>query len=226
MTTRDLETLGWSPDREREFAPFLEMGLVPGRVSLEHNHVYRVMTIDGERLAEAAGRIKYQATGRNELPAVGDWVGIRIDAHGDRSVIRAILSRHGVFSRRAAGRETTEQVLAANVDTVFVVFGLDKPVNARAIERYVIVTRRSGAQPVVVLNKADLADDVAGSVAEATIVVGDVPVHAVTHASRFRDVESERVSLQGPDRGAPGPIRRREVIDRERPRGARAAGDW
>jgi ribosome biogenesis GTPase / thiamine phosphate phosphatase len=176
----DLRTLGWTDALERAFAPHTAAGLSAGRVSLEHNHVYRVLTADGERLAEAAGRIKYEASGRHELPAVGDWVGVRVDPQGSRSVIRTILPRHSVFSRRSAGRETTEQVVAANVDTVFIVFGLDKPVNANAIERYLVVARRSGAGPVIVLNKTDLADDVAASVAEATAAAGDVPVQAVS----------------------------------------------
>jgi ribosome biogenesis GTPase len=181
MTDVDLSVLGWSDEREREFASLGHAGdLVPGRVSLEHNHVYRVLTGSGEHLAEAAGRIKYLASGRHELPTVGDWVGVRLDPQGGRSVIRAILPRRSVFSRRSAGRETTEQVVAANVDTVFVVFGLDKPVNTRAIERYLVVAGRSGAVPVVVLNKSDLADDVAGSVTEATAIAGDVPVLAVS----------------------------------------------
>ena len=180
MARADLVALGWTADRERELAALAEADLVPGRVSLEHNHVYRVLTSEGERLAEAAGRIKYLASGRHELPAVGDWVGVRLDEQGGRSVIRAILPRRSVFSRRAAGRETVEQVLAANVDTVLIVFGLDKPVNTRAIERYLIVARRSGAEPVIVLNKADLAADIGESVAEATVSAGDVPVCAVS----------------------------------------------
>jgi ribosome biogenesis GTPase len=180
MTAYDLGVLGWTRDRELAFAPLSGTALVAGRVSLEHNHVYRVLTAGGEVLAEAAGRIKYQASGRHELPAVGDWVVVRLDPQGGRSVIRAILPRRSVFSRRAAGRETTEQVVAANVDTVFVVFGLDKPINTNSIERYLVLARRSGADPVIVLNKADLCGDLAGSVAEAAVAAGDVSVHAVS----------------------------------------------
>ena len=139
-----------------------------------------MLTAEGERLAEAAGRIKYLATGRNELPAVGDWVGVRLDPSGGRSVIRAILPRRSWFSRKAAGRETEEQVVAANVDTVLIVFGLDKLVNERSIERYLVVARRSRPTPVIVLNKADVSDDLAGDVAEATAAAGDVPVIAVS----------------------------------------------
>ena len=175
-----LANLGWTKTLASAFASLKDTGVVPARVSLEHNHVYRVLTESGEWLAEAAGRIKYQASGRHELPAVGDWVAVRLDQTGGRSLIRAILPRRGWFSRKAAGRETEEQVVAANVDTVFIVLGLDKPVNQRAIERYLVVGRRSGAMPVVVLNKADLSEDVAADVTEATVVAGDSPVHAVS----------------------------------------------
>lgn len=175
-----LASLGWDRTRDAEFEPFLAKGLVPGRVSLEHNHVYRVLTADDEVLAEATGRIKYLATGRQELPAVGDWVAVRVGSAGARSTITAILKRRSCFSRKAAGRGTEEQVIAANVDVVLLVFALDKPVNARAIERYLLVASRSGAQSVVVLNKCDLSDGVAEAVAEASAVSGDAPVHPVS----------------------------------------------
>lgn len=175
-----LAALGWTDRLTAEFAPLAASGLVPGRVSLEHNHVYRVMTEEGEWLAEAAGRIKFEATGRRELPAVGDWVGLRPAPRGHRASIRAILPRRTWFSRKAAGRETEEQVIAANVDVVLIVFGLDQHVKPRAIERYLALARKAGVAPVVVLNKADAAEDVAAAVAEATVVAGDAPVHAVS----------------------------------------------
>ena len=174
-----LASLGWDEAREAEFQALgNEAGLTPGRVSLEHNHVYRVMTASGEVLAEAAGRIKHLATGRRELPTVGDWVALLEDPH--RSTIKSILRRRTVFSRKAAGRSTEEQVIAANVDVVFLVFALDKPVNARAIERYLAVASRSGARSILVLNKCELVDDVAAPLAEAASVAGGVPVHAVS----------------------------------------------
>lgn len=178
-----LAELGWSAARERAFAESAADGLVPGRIVLEHNHVFRVMTAAGEHLAESAGRMKHRAAGRHALPVVGDWVVLRPDPLGARAQIRDVLPRVSAFSRKAAGRETEEQVVAANIDTVFIVFGLDHPVNAPAIERYLVVARRSGAAPVVILNKADVADDVAGDVAEATAAAGDAPVFAVSTKS-------------------------------------------
>jgi ribosome biogenesis GTPase len=85
-----------------------------------------------------------------------------------------------VFARKAAGRETQQQVVAANIDTVFVVFGLDMPVNPRSIHRYLVVARHSGTEPVVVLNKSDLVDDVAGAIAAARTAAGEAVVLAVS----------------------------------------------
>jgi ribosome biogenesis GTPase len=175
----ELRRLGWDDGREAEWTAGGREH-APGRVALEHNHVYRVVTSTGEVLAEAAGSLKYRAGGRHELPAVGDWVLLRLGAPGHRSQIRALLPRRSAFTRRAAGRETVEQVVAANINVVFIVFGLDSPLKLRAIERYLVVARRSGAMPVVALNKSDLHADVAEAVADATVSAGDVPVHATS----------------------------------------------
>jgi ribosome biogenesis GTPase / thiamine phosphate phosphatase len=178
----DLADLGWDAARDAEWATLSLSDVVPGRVALEHNHVYRVLTVAGEVLAEASGRMKHRAGGRHELPAVGDWVAVRLDPRGHRTLIRAVLGRRSVFSRKAAGRETEEQVIAANIDVVFIVFGLDAPPKPRAIERYVVVARRSGAQPVVVLNKKDLHPDPTSAADDVRALVSGVPVHAVSAA--------------------------------------------
>ena len=157
-------------------------GRVPGRVSLEHNHVFRVMTADGEHLAETAGRLKHRATARRELPVVGDWVALRPDP-GGRWQILEVLPRESAFSRKAAGRETEEQVVAANIDAVFIVFGLDTHVKPRAIERYLVVARQSGAEPVVVLSKADVIEDPEGLETDlelARAAAGEAPVLLVS----------------------------------------------
>jgi ribosome biogenesis GTPase / thiamine phosphate phosphatase len=180
VTDEALRHLGWNDQRRDEFAPLAAAGLMPGRVSLEHNQFYRVLTDAGERLAEATGRMKHAAGGRDELPVVGDWVGLRLDASSDRAQIREILTRRTRFSRKVAGRVTVEQVLAANIDTVFVVFAIAPTLKARGIERYLAASRRSGARPVVVLNKTDLTDDVDGLIRDAQAVAGDHPVLAMS----------------------------------------------
>ncbi len=155
---------------------------MPGRVALEHNHFYRVFSDGREWLAEAAGRIKHQASGRHELPAVGDWVALLPDATRDRATITAILPRRSWFSRRAAGRRTDEQVVAANIDTVLLVFGLDRPANRKAIERYMVVARQSGSEPIVVLNKSDASADLQADVAAAR-AAADAPVFVMSAAT-------------------------------------------
>ncbi len=175
-----LSILGWNPSLQAAFAELSAPDLLPGRVALEHNNFYRVITENGEWLAETAGRLKYEASGREGLPAVGDWVGIRPAPAGQHAVIRLILPRRSVFSRKAAGRTTEAQVLAANIDDVFLVSSLELAPKLRSIERYLVLARQSGARPVVLLNKADLAEDLAAAVAEVVALAPDVPVHAVS----------------------------------------------
>jgi len=111
---------------------------------------------------------------------VGDWVAITAPGEGRRGVIQIILPRRSKFSRKVAGRETTEQVVAANIDTVFLMMGLDGDYNLRRIERYLITARDGGAAPVVVLNKADVCDEVDARVREVQEVAQSAPVHAVS----------------------------------------------
>ena len=176
----DLAALGWSPRLEAAFEPYRSRGMEPARVSLEHTHIYRVLGERGELLARVAGRLRHRAGARTDYPAVGDWVAVEPDAHGGDARIHAVLPRTSRFSRRAAGDVTEEQIVAANIDTVFLVAGLDGDFNPRRLERYLLVAKESGASPVIVLNKADLSDDPPARVAEVQASAADVPVHAVS----------------------------------------------
>ncbi|MEO8483432.1 MAG: ribosome small subunit-dependent GTPase A, partial [Acidobacteriota bacterium] len=175
-----LADFGWNAVREGAFAVHAAAGLVPGRVVLEHNHVFRVRVADSEILAESAGRMKHRAEGRQALPVVGDWVAVRLDTVGTRSQIREVLPRTTWFSRKAAGRETEEQIVAANIDVVFIVFGLDIHVKSNAIERYLVLARRSGATPVIVLNKSDVVDDAGPMREDAEQAAAGAPVHVIS----------------------------------------------
>jgi ribosome biogenesis GTPase / thiamine phosphate phosphatase len=176
----ELEPIGWTPVRAGEFAPHAAAGLVPGRVSLEHTHIYRVLTADGEVLARVAGRLRHHAATRADFPAVGDWVALEVPPQGGDARIHAVLPRQSRFSRRAAGDPAEEQVVAANIDTVFLVGGLDGDFNPRRIERYLLVAWDSGAAPVVVLNKADLVPDPGAMADEVRALAPAVPVHPVS----------------------------------------------
>ena len=134
-----LEDLGWTPRFALAFDAYRADGVFPARVSLEHTHIYRVVSPHGQSLARVSGRLRHDASGRADFPAVGDWVVIEAAAGGgqprDVARIRAVLPRATHFSRRAAGNPTEEQVVAANIDVVFLVSGLDHDFNPRRIER-------------------------------------------------------------------------------------------
>jgi ribosome biogenesis GTPase len=174
----DLQRLGWNERLDAAWREHRAAGLVAGRVALEHTHIYRVLTADGESLARVSGRLRHQAGSRSDFPAVGDWVAIQPSSQGGDVRIVAVLPRHSRFSRRAAGDPTDEQVVAANIDTVFLVGGLDGDFNPRRIERYLLVAGESGARPVIVLNKADMAADPEGMADTIRAIAGETPVHA------------------------------------------------
>jgi len=180
-----LEDAGWRPDRAEAFAPHTAAGLQPARVALELNHIYRLWTAEGEVLAEAAGRLRHEALGRHELPAVGDWVAYRPDPHHARARIEAVLPRSSAFTRKVAGSETKQQVVAANIDTVFLVTALDRDFNPRRVERYLLLAAQSGARAVIILNKTDIAGPHVGdAVATMQEIAGGVPVHAISAKTR------------------------------------------
>ncbi len=173
-----LEKLGWTPAIEEQFAPYAADGLEPARVAVEHRGAYVLYTAQGDRPAELSGRLRHEAAERGELPAVGDWVAV---TPTDPALVQAVLPRKTKFSRMAAtaNGQTIEQVVAANVDVVFLTAGLDGDFNVRRLERYLTLGWESGAVPVVVLTKTDLCPDVDAALLEAETVALGVPVHAV-----------------------------------------------
>ncbi|HVQ24131.1 MAG TPA: ribosome small subunit-dependent GTPase A [Planctomycetota bacterium] len=179
MTAPRLGELGFTAAQADAFQPFAAEGLVPGRVVAGHTRYLRVATAEGETLAELAGSLRHQARSGEELPAVGDWVALRPGADPSSAVIQAVLPRRAAFVRRAAGTRTVAQVLAANVDTVFLVMGLDGDFNLRRIERALVLAWDSGAAPVLLLNKADLCPDVEEKRAEVERIASNVPVCVV-----------------------------------------------
>ncbi len=176
----DLTELGWDAQWEAAFAPHRSDDVVAGRVAVEFNHLFRVWTEGGHVLAQQAGRMKHRAGGRHDLAAVGDWVALRRPPGQAEGTIEAILPRRSCFSRKVAGETTEEQVVAANVDTVFIVMGLDGDYNPRRLERYLLLAQDSGAAAVVLLNKADIAADLDAALLEIGAIAGARPVHAIS----------------------------------------------
>ncbi|WP_425481218.1 ribosome small subunit-dependent GTPase A [Metabacillus lacus] len=174
-----LENLGW-----KEFITgkedCLREGLVPGRVTLEHKRIYRAVTEKGEILAEVAGKMRYHAGGREDYPAVGDWVLLQPRWEEGKGTIHSILPRKSKFSRKMAGQTTEEQIVAVNVDTVFIVMALNNDYNVRRLERYLILAWESGASPVIVLNKADLCEDTGEMLRQTELAAAGVPIHLIS----------------------------------------------
>jgi ribosome biogenesis GTPase len=176
-----LQDLGWDEERAREMEPWAKKPAhEPGRVLIGFNYLYRVGVEGGEIDTVLAGRLKHHAERQGELPAVGDWVVVRKRSDEDRGAIVSVLPRRSRFSRRMAGNVTDEQVVAANVDVIFIVMSLDDDYSVRRLERYLLMARESGAAPVVLLTKPDLSADLGADVAEVVTVVGDVPVHVIS----------------------------------------------
>lgn len=178
----ELASLGWSEFFAQAFAVHEPSGLIPARVALEHKHAYLLWTEAGELTGELLGRL-LRSGERSGLPAVGDWVAIMPRAAEKRASIHAVLPRRTRFSRRAAGDREEEQVIAANIDTAFLINGLDGDFNPRRIERYLALARNSGAELVVLLNKSDLDVDVAGCTASTRAIAGDVQVLTISAAT-------------------------------------------
>lgn len=161
-----IEDYGWSDRQETAFAEHALAGLVPGRVVLQHRDSYLVATDEGEIKAEASGRLVHEAR-EIGYPAVGDWVALSLNAQDGSATIHAALPRHTAFVRRAAVDSTRQlQILAANIDVVFVVTSMNADLNLRRIQRYLAAAWQSGARPVVVLTKSDLSADPEQQVAE------------------------------------------------------------
>jgi ribosome biogenesis GTPase len=171
----DFTDYGWNRALAEAFEAFSGQGLLPARVIKQSRDLSTLVTAEGECEGEVSGKFRHEASGPADFPAVGDWAAVRTVA-GGRAVIEALLPRRSAFTRKAAGEAVEAQVVAANVDTVFLVSGLDGDFNLRRIERYVTTAWSSGAAPVLVLNKTDLRTDLLDVVAAAEAVAPGVPV--------------------------------------------------
>ena len=175
-----LARLGWDATFADAFSQWSgDSDIEPARVVIEFNHIYRVWTPAGEVDATSSGRLKHQAVRKSDLPAVGDWVIIRKRQAHDQAAIVGVLPRRSRFSRKVAGNVTDEQIVAANVDVVFLVMALDADFSLRRLERYLLTARESGAAPVIVLTKPDKAQSLVDQIEAVRQAAGELPVHVV-----------------------------------------------
>ena len=180
-----LAELGWTDRLTEAFAAHAAAGCLPARVTLQLKGYYEVTGEFGARLAECTGRFLNEATTGAAMPAIGDWAAITPQPGDEtRASLHALLPRRTRFSRQAAGERGVEQVVAANVDTVFLVSALDGSFTLRGLERYLAAAWASGAEPVIVLNKADLCADAPARQREVQALAPRVPVLLLSAVNR------------------------------------------
>src|SRR5436190_5659659 len=156
----DLRSLGATPEVLDAFSAHAAQGLTLGRVAISQRDQYRLYYEAGELDGEPSGALWHRTPDRASMPVVGDWVAARV-VGPEQAIVDAVLPRRTLFSRRAAGRREDQQPIAANIDAVFLVCGLDGDFNLRRLERYLTLAAESGAAPVVVLNKTDACAELA-----------------------------------------------------------------
>lgn len=173
-----LDQYGWSDTLRQQFQSFAAEGLTPGRVIVHQRGPYRIITDDGEMPAEMSGRFVRDAA-MGGFPVAGDWVAASVRMPERAATIHHVLPRRTAFIRKAAGRGRVAQVVAANVDTVFLTLSLNDDLNIRRLERYLAAAHESGARPEIVLTKADLSE-AAEAIRTQVIRDAGVPVHLVS----------------------------------------------
>jgi ribosome biogenesis GTPase len=197
----DLHAYGWNERLTPHLAAVSLEGIIPGRVAIQQKHRYILYTSWGERPGEVTGRIHYEAHGAEDYPVVGDWVAARERPGEAMMTIIAVLPRLTRFVRKVIGVRMEEQVVAANIDTLFLVSGLDRDINPRRIERYLVLAAESGARPVIVLNKADLVTHAQETAQELAPVARTAPI-VVVSAIRNEGMDALRALLPHGSTGA------------------------
>src|SRR5829696_2865506 len=171
----DLSSWGWDPRWAATLERVAPAGAVAGRVTTERRGGYVLATESGDVSATIAGRLRHEASTVEDFPAVGDWVAVELADDGESGVIQVVLPRLTRFLRPHRGDIAQAQVVAANVDVVLLVAGLDGDLNLRRLERYLALAWSSGAEPVIVLNKSDLAPDLGERIADVAAIAPGVP---------------------------------------------------
>lgn len=185
----NLQNLGWHTDFQTALENLNDSDLVPGRVSCEHRGVYLIYSTYGDLKAKTSGKMKHNATSRAHLPAVGDWVALQVHHHEQTATIHAVLPRRSAISRQGSSSIPDEQIIAANINTVFVVTALDGEFHPRRVERYLTMVWNSGANPVVILNKTDVCDTVDQHIQDLTAIAPGIAIHAISAVEKW-DLEN------------------------------------
>lgn len=177
----DLKDLGWNDFFENHSENYQDNNFLVGRICSEYRNSYKVFSKIGELTANISGKFRNICKNLQDYPAIGDWVIFDLIENENKAIIQSILPRKSKFSRKVAGNNTQEQIVAANIDTAFIVCALNYDFNLRRIERYLSLVWQSGANPIIILTKIDLCDDLANKLAQINSIAFGVDIHLINN---------------------------------------------
>lgn len=181
----NIKNLGWNESLERQFSKYKDLYTF-GRIAVEYKRIYKVYFEEGEVLASVSGKMNYEAVNREDYPAVGDWVVIdKVNSTNDRAYIHSILTRKSKFSRKYSEESTDEQIIATNIDIVFIFMSLDNNFNLRILERYIDMVLESGSRPVIILTEDDLCSDIEEKTRQVLQIAIGIDVLCVSAANNM-----------------------------------------
>ena len=197
MSGMNLHDLGWDEHFANGFKEFANQGYTVGRVAVENRDNFQVLTNIGELNAEVTGKFLYGSDENSQFPKVGDWVALTVIIEEQKALIHEILPRRTFISRKVAGKKFEEQVIATNVDYMFIVIGLDQELNQNKIERYVAMAQAGKCVPVLIVNKCDLIEDQNVIRAQAVNIMKSDPFLLVSAKSGFGIDELTKFLIPG-----------------------------
>lgn len=181
----NLISLGWNNFFDKNFQQYYKNGFEAARVIEENKTNYLLFTKYGEVPGEVTGKLLFNSGSQADLPKVGDWVAVMFFDDNTKAIIHDVLPRRTKISRKTADKKTGEQIIAANIDKVFIVQGLDGNFNINRLERYLVAVNQSGAEPVLILNKTDLCPDVDEKISEVKKSHPDVSIFTTSTIDSF-----------------------------------------
>lgn len=173
----NLIKLGWSDFFKTDYENRYSNEFAVGRVISQGKNVYKLSTSNGEIFGKSSGKFQYETAHQSDFPVVGDWVVLKYEIGDQFGVIQGVLKRKSAFSRKVNGNNIEEQVIASNIDIIFIVAALNKDFNVRRLERYLTLAWESGAIPIIILTKSDLCENVEEKKRELEDIAVGVPIH-------------------------------------------------
>lgn len=176
----NLNSYGYNNFFQKHFSEISDNGFIPARVAIEHKNIYIVYSEYGELSAELSGKFYFNAEEKEDFPAVGDWVVIRPLLDEQKALIEHVLPRQNVFARKSAGIKTEEQIIASNIDVLFIMTSLNLDLNINRLERYLTLALDKKLKAVIVLSKSDLCEDLEEKLEQIKRLSDEIPVHIIS----------------------------------------------